>query len=209
MPLPNPKTTSPGFLRNVNFSALGEGVIEKLFGEVRRPGWMRFTVVFDREVHTRQTVFQLVVDIDPQPAVSLEETDILRVNRLRRRKFNVPFRVPDHVLEELRNELPQMFCSWLRKALLENAHRFYELDPRMGWKSESPGDELPVSELLDPSIPFSRTGEPVVVPASSSSPKTVLNPSCPFCRQEHPAGSSPLWAGANLMWVHEQCWRRS
>ena len=205
MPSTGLKTPSGTFLRDINFSALTDAHVRKLFGDVERPAWMKFTIIFHREPARMQTVFLLRVDIKPQPAVDFSSSG-LRVGPSRRsRGFEVDFTIPDSVLREFRNEVPDMFCGWLTKAIQGKAHKFYELDPRIGWSVQD-GDELAESPLFDPSGEFSRTGLPE---RDEEDPTVVSYSRCPFCRENHEEGTSPVWGGANLMWVHSHCWRGS
>jgi hypothetical protein len=199
------KTPSGTFLRNINFSALTDAHVRKLFGDVERPAWMKFTIHPSSDPARRQIVFALVVDIDPRPVVDFSPTGARVESWGTRRRFEVVFQIPDPVLAEFYNELPDMFCGWLTKAINEKAHKFYELDPRIGW-SVSNGDELAKSPLFDPSGEFSRTGLPE---RDEDDPAIVTYSRCPFCRETHKDEDKPVWGGANLLWVHPHCWRGS
>lgn len=206
MPSTSLKTASPGFLRNINFSGLTDARLRTLFGEVEQPPWMKFTIHPVRDACRGETVFNLTVDIDPQRKVTLSP-DGLRVGRRhRRRRFRVSFPVPDAVMVEFGDRLSDMFGEWLERAIRSEAHKLYELDPRIGWRYEKDGDELPRSPLFDPPGEFSRTGLPV---RDEEDPTVVEYSRCPFCREVHEKPEAPIWGGANLMWVHPYCWRGS
>lgn len=207
MPSTGVKTPPPGFLREINFSALANAHIRRLFGDVVQPAWMKFTIWSTREVAELQTVFSLRIEANPQPTVSFA-TSGLRVRGVpsfRPRDFTVEFRVPDTVLMEFREELPDMFGKWLTQAIKEKAHKLYEFDPRIGWQWKQTGDELPASPLFDPPGGCSRTGLPE---RDEEDPTRVSYSRCPFCREVH-EGDAPIWGGANLRWVHPHCWRGS
>lgn len=204
MPSTVSSVTSPGFLREINFSALANGFIQKLFGDVKKPSWMKFTISHARAALEMQTIFSLRVEIEPHRQMDVTKGGLSVGPERRRRSFQVPFEIPYSVVEQFRDELPDMFTTWLKQAIRSNAHKFYELDPRIGWRVEKPGDELSRSLLLDPLGPFSRTGERVY-----KGGELLVEPRCPFCREPHVERSSPLWGGANLMWVHHHCWRGS
>lgn len=204
MPFPDSSVASPGFLRGINFSALANSFVQKQFGEVRQPSWMKFTISSTRDSLRMQTVFALVVEIDPERQIDLDTGGLRVAPQRRRRSFHVPFPVPDSVFREFSDRLPDIFTTWLEQAIKANAFRFYELDPRIGWRVQKPGDELSRSPLLDPSEPFSRTGERVYKGGD-----VLVEPRCPFCQEPHEDGSRPLWGGGNLMWVHHHCWRGS
>lgn len=209
MPSTHLKNTDPGFLRDINFSALADGLIRNLFGKAERPAWMKFKISSFADVLEMQTVFGLIVDLDPQPAVDFGGSGFRVGPKRRRRGFTVEFRVPDRVLVEFRDDFPKMFCVWLEKAITENAHKFYELDPRIGWRCTGTDAELSVSPLFDPPAPFSRTGHRVHVKSDPEDPAVLVEPRCPFCREPHEDGTAPIWGGANLRWVHHHCWRGS
>lgn len=205
MPLSDLKTASPGFLRGFNFSALVDGLVAKLFGEVERPPWLKFTISTRRDAMAMQTLFDLGVSISPERGVSMTDTGWRVGWQPPRRRFAITFPLPDNVLAEFRDEFPDLFCAAFEAALLEDAHRFYEVDPRIGWRRSKEGDTLPVSRLLDPPEHFSRDGRPISV-WEDGKPR-LEHPACPFCRELHHPSELPQWGGANMMWVHPECWR--
>lgn len=209
MPLQTLKTTSPGFLRESHFSTLADSLIKGMFGEAKRPPWMKFTITSQHKAAERLHVFSLCVDIEPHRKVNIGAAGGLSIGSPRRHhSFTVPFEVPDSVIAEFREDLADMFTKWLEAALWANAHRFYEFDPRAGWRWDGSAEELPVSKLFDPPEKFNRCGLQIIVSAANS-PVPDLGPCCFFCQRSHTVDDPPAWAGANLMWVHLGCWRRS
>ena len=94
--------------------------------------------------------------------------------------------------------------------MLGNAHKLYEMDPRIGWRYHQTADatSLPASRLLDPRGPISRTGMPILREGLDHVPPRggIETPRCSFCREEHTWREPSVWAGGNLMWVHARCW---
>jgi len=193
------KTLSSGFLREFHFSTLAQGVLNGLLGEVKQPPWMKFVVSHSPDVLTRTFVFAVQIRIE---AHVLPRGDLWKWGpRIpHNRTFAAEFRVPDSVIREFRERLPDLCIKGLESSLLSGAYRLYEIDPRIGWRWGSNGDCLPVSKLFDPPGMFSRTGFPAGVEAREV-------PRCPFCGALHQLADPPIWAGGNLMWVHEACWR--
>ena len=207
MPSSTLQSASPGFLRDFNFSTLTQAIIEKMFGGAERPSWMRFSITSRRDERALQIVFKLCVDIEPERRVNFS-TSGFRVGPSRRKRgFDVEFEVADPVIRGMRAELPELFIQWLESAMKRNAHKFYELDPRIGWRRVKKGDELPVSPLFDPPERFSRDGFPWWTEAPTAVEESGIEPRCPFCREVHEEEHPPIWGGANLMWVHTHCWR--
>lgn len=221
MPVELSDTTASGFLREFNFHTLTLALVDELLGEVKRPSWLKVELEAHPEPSKRQFIFTILVtleehqrrvDLGPSPGSPTNE----RVLGLKRaRTFVSDFPVPDSVIEQFRAKLPDMYRTWIEQAMLGNAHRFYEADPRIGWRYGAAGQagELPRSRLLDPREPFSRTGLPMLGTAGDSARDPIQedlgSPRCPFCRDEHTWAQAPVWAGANLMWVHPDCWRTS
>jgi hypothetical protein len=217
VPVELSEPTATGFLREFNFHTLTQGVLDRLFGEVERPKWMKFTLGTEPDPLAQQFVFTIDVtlekhdrdvDLGPTPRSS-KTVRVVGLRRARRIAFRFP--VPQTVIRELRSEVPNMYSNWLEGGLKGSAHKFYELDPRIGWRhlGVEPFKRLPHSPLLDPREPFSRTGLPF--PAVNSEGwdpilASLRPPRCSFCRGDHAWSEPPVWAGANLMWVHARCW---
>lgn len=88
--------------------------------------------------------------------------------------------------------------------------RLYEYDPRIGFNPARKGT-LPLCPLLDPHEMFSRSGV-VSGLLQEHFPNTVhvdlmAGHDCPLCDEEIDGGRSFMWGGANIMWVHHECWR--
>lgn len=202
------KTSSTGFLRELHFSTMTEAAIGDLLGEVERPSWMKFSGEQLMDPARGEVIFTIVIELaGHKKFLEINEKRITVEKRFRR--FGFEFKVPDSVIVEFRERLPELYVKWLKEALLDNAYKLYEADPRIGWQSKDMTDELPTSKLFDPRQPFSRTGRPVWVKDSPGEPARLLQCSCPFCSEPHDAGEPPVWGGANLMWVHSRCWRTS
>lgn len=130
-------------------------------------------------------------------------TRLVRTVPRKRKQFFFDFAVPDTVIREMRDELGKLFMKWVRKTLLDNAYRLYEFDPRIGWKY-SGQNGLPRCPLFDPPEEFARTGLPM-----ESRDGSIMFSSCAFCGKEHNKADAPVWSGANMMWVHDACWRKT
>jgi len=217
VPVPLPDNASPGFLRDINFQALAGTIIDGLFGEVPRPSWFEvtlgsrpdsdtghflFTVVVRLREHTRE------IDVGPDPTSGKRILRHVGVQRDRETGFDFP--IPREVVRQMRADLPAMFTTWLEQGLLATSHRMFEADPRIGWRFSGNGG-LPISRILDPSVPFSRVGVPVEWEPTTGAPPDphIKPPRCPFCREPHTWAEPPVWAGGNLLWVHGRCWGAS
>lgn len=204
------KTSSTGFLREFHFSTLAQGVIDDLMGEVERPSWMTFAVNQTSDPLAREILFTITVRIAPHKRTVILYEGKIGVGSDKPRRFDLVFPVPERVLVEFRDQLPTMFANWLKSALLENAYKLYEADPRIGFQPHDMVDELVPSPLFDPPERFSRTGLPVnSLNLSEFDEKSYEPPHCAFCGAPHSMRSAPVWAGANLMWIHPRCWRTS
>jgi hypothetical protein len=215
VPVELSEIASTGFLRKFNFQTLARQVMRDLWGDVAVPAWFQVTINSRPELQAQSFVFTISVrllehgweaDLGPTRLTPSKKRQVgLKVER----GFGLEFPVPQNVIQQFKSELPTMFTKFLEGALLGNAHRLYELDPRIGWRHGFNGDpQLSTSRLLDPRGPFSRTGVPFVTtapegwdPISGHKP-----PRCSFCREDHSRAEPPVWAGANLMWVHARCW---
>ena len=221
MPVELSETTASGFLREFNFQALTQALVDGLLGEVRRPDWLKIDLATAPDALQQRFVFTIHVtlgahrrrvDLGPSPEAS---SDTRELGLKRHRTFVSEFPLPQSVIREFRGDLPSMYKTWVEKTLLGNAHRFYEADPRIGWRYGAAGGtgELPASRLLDPREPFSRTGLPTLDMADDGGRDPIVEslgpPRCPFCRGAHSWSRPPVWAGANLLWVHPGCWRTS
>lgn len=199
-----------GFLREFHFSTLAQAVIDDLLGSVKRQPWMKFTATSTRNVLAADFLFTITVKLEAHERRVQHGPCTWKVGLKRDRKFLLDFKVPDSVVVEFRERIPEMFSKWLRESLLGSAHKFYEADPRIGWRwtGQRNGIELPTSKLFDPPERFSRTGlpPPSIRPLLSADP-TATTPHCAFCRSAHTLADAPIWAGANLMWIHRSCWR--
>lgn len=188
------------FLREFQFSTLGQAVIAELMGEVRLPHWLNFTITHQPSAKEKSFVFTITVTAQAHKRVMQTGVGVRNIGLDQQQILECGFSVPQSVIDQFREQLPELFEKWMKAALLENAHRLYELDPRAGWLAKK-DDLLPRCPLFDPPEKFSRLGVPTV---SASDPG--LEPSCPFCDRSHSWIDPPVWAGANLMWVHRQCW---
>jgi hypothetical protein len=198
-----------GFLREFHFSTLAQAVIDDLLGSVKRQPWMKFTATAARDMVEARFLFTMTVKLEVHQRRVEHDRHVRMVGLKHGRKFVLDFSVPDSVVVEFRKRVPEMFATWLREGLLGSAHKFYEADPRIGWRWGDPRrDKLPVSKLFDPPERFSRTGLPVpsVLPMEEAIP-LAETPHCAFCRKAHRFEDPPIWAGANLMWIHRTCWR--
>lgn len=196
------KTPQTGFLRDFHFSTLADVVLTELFGEILQPGWMTFTVGHAPAVETQSFVFTIDVCVEPhsRSIVLNDRTVPFRFDRRKALRFTFP--LDGVVVEYFRSDVPKLFVEWLSKTLRENAYRLYEFDPRIGWISGGSNKGLPVSPLFDPPEDFSRTGLPMEGKDGRS-----LESSCAFCGEGHTMSESPVWGGANMMWLHQRCWR--
>jgi len=197
----SPKTSSSGFLRDFHFSTMANVALDELFGEVKPPLWMKFTVGHHLDPTHHNFIFTIDATFDPSLVTKVEGVGFRNVPR-KRKQFQFRFDLAQTIVQEMRDEVPKLFVKWVKKTLFENAYRMYEFDPRMGWKWE--GDAyLPECPLFDPPEHFSRTGLP-----TEDEEGELFFPTCPFCGEEHTFLDPPVWAGANMMWVHEACWRK-
>lgn len=119
----------------------------------------------------------------------------------RPKSFDFRFNIPRSVVEQFRSDVPKLFVKWTKTTLLANAYKLYEFDPRKGWSWDY-AEGLPSCPLFDPVGDFSRTGLSI-----ESQEGSIIEPTCAFCGKPHDAASPPLWAGANMMWLHRECWR--
>lgn len=198
-----------GFLREFHFSTLTLAIIDDLLGSVKRQPWMKFTASHVRDPLQLRFLFTIKIRLEAHQR-RVQHGDHVRMVGLKYdRSFALDFSLPDSVIEEFRDEVPKMFSTWLRNGLLGSAHKFYEVDPRIGWRWDRERDrhELPVSKLFDPPERFSRTGLPVASIRPPDADPLAESPRCAFCRAAHSLVDPPIWAGANLMWVHRTCWR--
>jgi hypothetical protein len=160
--------------------------------------------------------FATTVVIKPRHVMFLvrREGGNVTVDTRQGRRLNMVFDVGDDVTSRGDGEhLARVVREKFRSGLLSSAHLLYEFDPRMGWRWEGTKSrmELPVSRLFDPPEPFSRSGVPLILDREVGGYRSNAfdAPKCPFCREAHDFSDPPLWAGANLMWVHVKCWRLS
>lgn len=221
MPVELSETIASGFLREFNFHTLTQALIDELLGEVKRPDWLKIELSAQPDALRRQFLFTIGVTLrEHQRRVDLGPSsrgvaDWRKLGLKRSRTFVSEFPLPESVIHEFRGDVPTMYRRWIEGALLGNAHRFYEADPRIGWRygAALARGQLPVSRLLDPREPFSRTGLPMLQTEGLSRgdpiQEELKSPCCPFCREEHSWSQAPVWAGANLLWVHPGCWRTS
>jgi|GEM_PF-4816399 len=177
--------------------------------------WLNFKFGVSPDVSHRSTRFTTDVVISPnfRFPVALPEGDEIVVSTRSGRRLHAEFALPDDLVRSSRGDLGNVVRDGFRSSLLSGAHRLYEFDPRIGWRWDGTRDrvELPVSRLFDPPEPFSRHGVPLILDRDGSEyrPQQIHEPRCPFCRRAHEFDDPPIWAGANLMWVHRRCWRRS
>lgn len=197
----SPKTSSSGFLRDFHFSTMAKLALDDLFGEVKPPLWMKFTIEHSLDPVRNHFTFTIDVTFDPGLVTRIRDIELQNVPR-KRKQFQFRFDLAQGVVQEMRDEVPKVFVKWVKKTLLENAYRMYEFDPRVGWTFTG-GAHLPECPLFDPPENFSRTG----LPYQSDEGMTVF-PTCPFCGEEHTSADPPVWIGANMMWAHEACWRK-
>lgn len=199
MPSFQKNSHSLDFLREVSFSGLVQAVVRDMFGEVQVPPWVKFTLSVAGNPVRLEQAFLFEAAVQEHRTLSVDGSSLTASGQRRGRRIAFEFGVPDQVIREFRPDLPEMLSRWLENALKANAHKFYEMDPRIGWKWSRVGDELPKSPLLDPPGPMSRTG--FVLPE-----QVGIESRCPFCSEEHERHDPPVWAGGNLMWVHSHCW---
>jgi len=195
------KTLQTGFLRDFHFSTLAEVVLTEVFGEFSQPHWMKFEIDAALDAVEHRFLFRIIVRIEPHSRKAVID-GVLHQSRFDRRKaFTFDFGIPRNVVEQFRSDVPKLFIKWMNETLRKNAYRIYEFDPRIGflWDGES---GLPVCPLFDPPEDFSRTGLPM-----EGKKLTLLEPSCAFCGEAHTEANPPIWGGANMMWLHRECWR--
>jgi hypothetical protein len=95
----------------------------------------------------------------------------------------------------------------------------YEYDPRIGFNPAQKG-ALPKCPFLDPHEVFSRTGMLGTLLQEQAAheygqfqrevPEELLAGSnCPLCDSEIDGSRSYMWGGANMLWVHHECWRQT
>ena len=196
-----PKTSSSGFLRDFHFSTMADTALDELFGEVKPPLWMKFTIGHHLDPERFTFVFTIDVTFDPGLVMKVKGVELRNVPR-KKKHFQFRFDLPQSIVQEMRDEVPKLFVKWVKKTLLENAYRMYEFDPRVGWRWTPQGALLPKCPLFDPPEEFSRTG----LPFEDENGETFF-PVCPFCGETHTSADPPVWIGTNMMWVHETCWR--
>ena len=216
MSLLTQETGQSGFLRSFHFSGLANGLVNELLGKVERPSWLLFTFRMAPDVAARRMVFTINVQISPHMRrVRLRDgAEPLLVGTKHGRRFHAELGLPDTTVREAPKEVPRLVRDAFKASLLSDAYRFYEFDPRIGWRWDGKEDfELLKSALFDPRGPMSRSGVPLILRRDGSepgySPQEVHEPRCPFCREAHTFDDPPLWAGGNLLWVHARCWRRT
>lgn len=217
MPVKLSESTASGFLREFNFHTLTQALISELLGEVKYPDWLKVGLSTRPDPLPRQFLFTIrvtlkahrrYVDLGPSPRSPVNHREL---GLKRGRTFVSEFPVPENVIQEFRGDLPKMYRMWVEQTLMGNAHRLYEADPRIGWRYGIGGSTkgLPRSRLFDPYSPFSRTGLPMLDAGSGELVESLNPPQCPFCQVPHGWSQPPVWAGANLLWVHLDCWRAS
>jgi len=195
------KTPQTGFLRDFHFSTLADVVLTEAFGDLRQPSWVKFEIDAALDPEHARFLFMITVRIEPHSRKAVIDGTVLQSRFDRRKKFNFEFGLPRNVVEQFRSDVPKLFVKWMSETLLKNAYRIYEFDPRIGFTWNG-GDGLPVCPLFDPPEDFSRTGLPM-----EGKKLTVLEPSCAFCGEDHTDDETPVWSGANMMWLHRGCWR--
>ena len=94
---------------------------------------------------------------------------------------DIPFANQGAVAEALRNAF--------RKLVLDLRGFLYEYDPRLG-HTWAPGRPLPRCPLFD----------------AEHMQKTPTT--CFFCHKALMTTDPPMWGGANVGWVHPECWGR-
>jgi hypothetical protein len=168
---------------------------------VEVPWWFKTEAKTFRDPHGLSFVFEFVADVKAHERIVDIGRGFRRHMRVRHRRMATEFSLPRTVLEQFRDEAPRIFSLTFENFLMDLSPKIYEADPRIGWSSERNEGSLPISKIFDPRGLFSRSGLP-----EETAPEHVRPPCCPFCRFPHLGGNPPVWAGANLMWVHPSCW---